>query len=44
MISDELARLSVEQHGHAGDLEAFRNAKRAIIGRYGSEIHRTFLN
>ena len=44
VISDELARRSVEQHGHAGDLEAFRNAKRAIIGRYGSEIHRTFLN
>ena len=43
VISDELARLRVEQHGHADDLEAFRNAKRAIIGRYGSEVHHTFL-
>ncbi|UUL77134.1 ATP-binding protein [Pseudarthrobacter sp. Fe7] len=43
VISDEPARRRVEQHGHAGDLEAFRNAKRAIIGRYGSEVHRTFL-
>jgi len=43
VISDELARRSVDQRGQGGDLEAFRNAKRAIIGRYGSEVHRTFL-
>jgi hypothetical protein len=43
VISEELARRRVDQHGHAGDLEAFRKAKRDIIGRYGSEIHRTFL-
>ncbi|MDQ0799718.1 ATP-binding protein [Arthrobacter sp. SLBN-112] len=43
VISEELARRRVEQHGHAGDLEAFRKAKRSIIGRYGSEVHRTFL-
>lgn len=43
VIADELARRRVEQHGHAGDLEAFRRAKRDIIGRYGSDIHRTFL-
>jgi len=33
----------VTQHGHAGNLEAFRAAKRDIIRRYGSDIHRTFL-
>lgn len=43
VIADELARRRVEQHGHAGDLEAFKRAKRDIIGRYGSDIHRTFL-
>ncbi|MDQ0767594.1 hypothetical protein QF031_000343 [Pseudarthrobacter defluvii] len=43
VISDELARRRVEQRGRSGDLEAFRNAKRTIIGRYGSEVHRTFL-
>lgn len=43
VISDELARRRVEQHGHAGDLKAFQAAKRDIIRRYGSDIHRTFL-
>lgn len=43
VISDELARRRVTQHGHAGNLEAFRAAKRDIIRRYGSDIHRTFL-
>ncbi|KIS26156.1 hypothetical protein TV39_18265 [Arthrobacter sp. SPG23] len=43
VIAEELARRRAEQHGHAGDLEAFRNAKRDIIRRYGSDIHRTFL-
>jgi hypothetical protein len=33
----------VKQRGHAGDLEAFQAAKRDIIRRYGSDIHRTFL-
>lgn len=43
VIADELARRRTEQHGHAGDLEAFKRAKRDIIRRYGSDIHRTFL-
>jgi hypothetical protein len=43
VISDELARRRVEQRGHAGDLGAFQAAKRDIIRRYGSDIHRTFL-
>ncbi|RAX16615.1 ATP-binding protein [Pseudarthrobacter sp. AG30] len=43
VIAEELARRRVEQSGHAGDLDAFRKAKRSIIGRYGSEVHRTFL-
>ncbi|MDQ0755111.1 ATP-binding protein [Arthrobacter sp. B3I4] len=43
VIADELARRRTEQHGHAGDLAAFKNAKRDIIRRYGSDVHRTFL-
>lgn len=43
VISDELARRRVEQHGHAGDLAAFQTAKRDIVRRYGGDIHRTFL-
>lgn len=43
VIADELARRRTEQHGHAGDLEAFKSAKRDIIRRYGSDVHRTFL-
>jgi hypothetical protein len=43
VISDELATRRVAQHGHAGNLEAFHAAKRDIIRRYGSDIHRTFL-
>ncbi|AXJ08616.1 ATP-binding protein [Arthrobacter sp. PM3] len=43
VISDELARRRAEQRGHAGDLAAFQAAKRDIIRRYGSDIHRTFL-
>ena len=44
VIADELARRRIEQHGHARDLEAFRNAKRDIIRRYGSDIHLSFLS
>ncbi|WP_445153390.1 ATP-binding protein [Arthrobacter sp. Hor0625] len=43
VIADELARRRTAQRGRAGDLDAFRNAKRDIIRRYGSDIHRTFL-
>jgi hypothetical protein len=44
VISDELARRSVEQSGREGDGEAFRSTKRDIIRRYGSDIHLSFLN
>lgn len=43
VIADELARRRVEQHGHAASLAAFKDAKRDIIRRYGSDVHRTFL-
>lgn len=44
VISDELARRSVEKSGHKGDVRAYRVAKQDIIRRYGSEIHLSFLN
>ncbi|MET4134849.1 ATP-binding protein [Pseudarthrobacter sp. PvP090] len=44
VISDELARRSIEQHGHAGNLDAFHSAKRDIIRRFGSDIHLSFLS
>ncbi len=44
VISDELARRSVEKSGHKGDVRAYRAAKQDIIRRYGSEIHLSFLN
>jgi len=44
VISDELARHSVEKSGHKGNVEAYHAAKLDIIRRYGSEIHLSFLN
>ena len=44
VISDELARRSVDKSGHKGNIEAYRAAKQNIIRRYGSEIHLSFLN
>ncbi len=44
VISDELARYSVEKTRHQDDFEAFHAAKQDIIRRYGSEIHLSFLN
>jgi len=44
VISDELARRSVEKSGHKGSIEAYHTAKLDIIRRYGSEIHLSFLN
>lgn len=44
VISDELARRSVEKSGHKGTVWAYRAAKQDIIRRYGSEIHLSFLN
>ena len=43
VISDELARRSVEKSGHKGNGRAYRAAKLDIIRRYGSEIHHSFL-
>ncbi|MDP1771144.1 MAG: ATP-binding protein [Methylobacter sp.] len=44
VISDELARRSVEKSGRKGSAGAYRAAKQDIIRRYGSEIHLSFLN
>lgn len=44
VISDELARWSVEKSGQKGDFEAYHAAKQDIIRRYGSEIHLSFSN
>jgi hypothetical protein len=44
VISDELARWSVEKSGHMGNIEAYHAAKLDIIRRYGSEIHLSFLS
>ena len=44
VISDELARRSVDKSGHKGNIQAYRTAKQDIIRRYGSEIHLSFLN
>ncbi|MFI3187059.1 MAG: ATP-binding protein [Methylococcaceae bacterium] len=44
VISDELARRTVDKSGHKGNIEAYRAAKQDIIRRYGSEIHLSFLN
>ena len=44
VISDELARRRLEQHGNAGDLAAFHRAKQDIIRRFGSDIHLSFLS
>lgn len=43
VISDELARRSLAQHGLAGDAQALHAAKLDIVRRYGSEIHQSFL-
>lgn len=44
VISDELARRSVDKSDHKGNIGAYRAAKQNIIRRYGSEIHLSFLN
>jgi hypothetical protein len=44
VISDELARRSVEKSGNKVNVKAYRTAKQDIIRRYGSEIHLSFLN
>lgn len=43
VISDELARRSVDKSGLKGNVEAYHAAKLDIIRRYGSEIHLSFL-
>jgi hypothetical protein len=44
VISDELARRLVDKSGQQGNVGAYHAAKQDIIRRYGSEIHRSFLN
>ncbi len=44
VISDELARCTVDKIGGKGDLAAYHDAKQDIVRRYGSEIHLSFLN
>jgi len=44
VIAEELARCSVEESGHEGDVKACHMAKQDITRRYGSEIHLSFLN
>jgi hypothetical protein len=44
VISDELARRSVDKSGHKGNDATYRAVKQDIIRRYGSEIHLSFLN
>jgi hypothetical protein len=44
VISDELARCVVRKSGQEGSVEAFHAAKQGIVRKYGSEIHRSFLN
>ncbi|MGZ8160816.1 MAG: ATP-binding protein [Methylobacter sp.] len=44
VISDELARRSVDKSGHKGNIRAYRAVKQDIIRRYGSEIHLSFLH
>ncbi|SDR92626.1 ATP-binding protein [Pseudomonas oryzae] len=44
VISDELARRTVERLGKADDATALHKAKLDIIRRYGSEIHQSFLS
>jgi hypothetical protein len=44
VISDELARCSVEKSGHKDNVEAYHAVKLDIIHRYGSEIHLSFLD
>ena len=43
VIADELARYRIGRAGRAGDVEAFLAAKREIVCRYGSDIHRSFM-
>ncbi|OGT88462.1 MAG: hypothetical protein A2286_07120 [Gammaproteobacteria bacterium RIFOXYA12_FULL_61_12] len=43
VISDELARITVDRSSAKGNARAYHNAKQDIICRYGSEIHLSFL-
>lgn len=44
VISDELARHQLARSGNPESLAAFHAAKMDIIRRYGSDIHRSFIN
>ncbi len=43
VIAAELARYRIDIAGHAADVNAFLAAKRDIVCRYGSDIHRSFM-
>lgn len=43
VIAEELAHRKLEKSGQAGDVAAFHEAKQAIIRRYGSDIHLSFM-
>jgi hypothetical protein len=44
VISDELARHLVKKSGNTGNLETYQAAKQHIVRKYGSDIHRSFMN
>ncbi|MBP2640657.1 MAG: hypothetical protein H6Q66_1608 [Firmicutes bacterium] len=44
VIADELARRYVDRSSHKGDIDTYRAVKQDLIRRYGTEIHRSFLN
>lgn len=44
VISDELAKRSVEKSGHQAKAKAYRAVKQDIIRRYGGDIHLSFLH
>ena len=43
VIAEELAHRKLEKSGQDGDVAAFHEAKQAIIRRYGSDIHLSFM-
>ncbi|WP_282038231.1 ATP-binding protein [Halomonas alimentaria] len=44
VIAEELATRTLEKSGRQGSVADFHATKRAIVRRYGSEIHRSFLS
>ncbi len=44
VIVDELARRYVDRTSHKGDIDTYHAVKQDLIRRYGTEIHKSFLN